>query len=110
MIIKLYETPSGREVVNDFIESLQAPTKAKLICQLELLEEFGPKLAMPHAKPIGDGLFELRVRGKQEVRVIYAYVQNSTIYLLHAFLKKTRAIPQKELNTALNRKNEIDKI
>lgn len=109
-VIKLYETYSGREVVSEFIESLQPKTKAKLIRQLELLEEFGKQLGMPHAKPIGRGLFELRVRGKQEVRVIYAYTKKDTAYLLHAFLKKTQAIPRRELNIALKRKKEIDNI
>lgn len=102
-VIKLYETPSGRKVVNEFIESLQPQTKAKLIRQVELLEEFGPQLSMPHAKPIGGGLFELRVRGKQEVRIIYIYVETNTVYLLHGFLKKSQSIPKKEINIAKKR-------
>jgi phage-related protein len=75
--------------------------------QLELLEEFGPLLNMPHAKPLGDGLYELRVRGKQEVRVFYVFAHGDNIYLLHGFLKKDQAIPKREIKLARIRKSEI---
>ena len=88
---------------------LQDDTQAKLLRQIKLLEEFGPQTGMPHAKPIGDGLYELRVRGKQEVRILYIFVKRSAIYLLHGFLKKTEAIPNRELNIAKERKREIEK-
>lgn len=65
---------------------------------------------MPNAKSIGGGLFELRVRGRQEVRVLYIFVRGKNIYLLHGFLKKTQAIPKRDLNIAVVRKNEIESI
>lgn len=68
-----YKTPSGQEVIKDFIDGLQENTQAKLGRQLDLLEEYGNQLGMPHAKAMGGGLIELRVRGKQEVRVFYAF-------------------------------------
>ena len=54
--------------VECFIRSLQKPTIAKALRMLDLLERFGYKLGMPHSKQITAGLFELRVRGMQEVR------------------------------------------
>ena len=108
--IQLYETSGGQTVVEDFIRSLQPATQAKLLRQLNMLEEFGPMLSMPHAKPIGNGLYELRVRGKQEIRIFHIFAKNSTIYLLHGFLKKTQAIPHKELRLADKRKIEIEKL
>ena len=64
---------------------------------------------MPHAKPIGNSLFELRVRGKQEVRVIYVFAYQNYIVILHGFLKKTNSIPAKELKIANDRANEVKK-
>lgn len=78
--------------------------------RINLLKEFGPRLGMPYVKPVGNGLFELRVRGKQEVRILYAYVRGDTIYLLHGFVKKTQTIPRKELNIALKRQKEVDSL
>jgi hypothetical protein len=51
--IEYYKTRSGQEVIKDFIDNLQESTQAKLGRQLELLEEHGIQLGMPHAKPMG---------------------------------------------------------
>ena len=64
---------------------------------------------MPHAKGMGSGLIELRVRGRQEVRIFYAFVLGKRIYLLHAFVKKTKTTPNRELAIARERKTEIEK-
>lgn len=63
---------------------------------------------MPNAKPIGDSLFELRVRGKQEVRMVYIYIGKDSITILHGFQKKTMAITNRDLKIAKNRKKEIE--
>ena len=104
-----YDTPSGKEVIKDFIDGLQENTQAKLGRQLDLLEEHGNQLGMPHAKAMGGGLIELRVRGKQEVRVFYAFALGKRIYLLHGFVKKTQTTPQKELDIARQRQAEVAK-
>lgn len=61
---------------------------------------------MPHAKQLDSGLYELRVRGKEEIRVLYGFKQK-TIYLLHAFKKQTQKTPRKEIETAVKRLTEI---
>jgi phage-related protein len=50
------------------------------------------------------------VRGKQEVRVFYAFVIGNRIYLLHAFVQKTQATPKKELEIARQRQAEVAKM
>ena len=108
--IILYESKGGQKPVEDFIKSLQPPTIAKLRNQLNLLGEFGPRLGMPNAKPIGGGLYELRARGKQEVRIMYIFVKGRSIYLLHGFVKKTQEISNRDLKLALERKREVDSL
>lgn len=103
-----YETPSGQPVVEKFIDSLNAIIRAKLAHQLILLEEYGIELTMPHAKPMGGGLYELRTRGKTEVRVFYVFAKARNVYLLHGFIKKTQTTPIKELNIARERKKIIE--
>ena len=107
--IEYYKTSDGQEVIKDFIDNLQESTQSKLARKLDLLEENGIHLSMPHAKPMGGGLTELRVRGKQEVRVFYAFAFGKRIYLLHAFVKKTKTTPQRELDVARQRQAEIKK-
>lgn len=109
--IEYYKTASGQDVVKDFIDNLQEPTQAKLGRQLDLLEQYGNQLGMPHAKSLGNGLMELRVRsgrGSQEVRVFYAFAFKDRIYLLHGFVKKSQTTPKKELGLARQRKSEIE--
>lgn len=106
--IETYKTRSGQEVVQDFIFKMQPSTQGKLTRLLDILERFGPELTMPHTRPMGGGLYELRVRGKQEVRVFYIFTKGSTIYLLHAFQKKSQATPKKELELARQRQAEIN--
>ena len=74
---------------------------------VELLMEFGPKLRMPHSRAMGDGLFELRPRGREGIgRALYCFIVGQRIVMLHAFVKKTRETPEKELRLARKRMKE----
>ncbi len=88
--------------VDLFIPTLQKPTQAKWLRSLILLEQNNIALGMPHARRITNNLFELRIRGNQEVRAFFTYI-HSRIYILHAFVKKTQKIPNRELKTAEKR-------
>ena len=74
----------------------------------ELLEEFGPEIRMPHSKPFGDGLLEIRARGKDGVgRAFYCFKKGKRIVILHSFVKKTQQTPAKELKLARKRRKEV---
>lgn len=97
-----FESARGEKFVEEFIKSLDSKTIAKVGQEIDLLEKHGPILGMPHAKKLTGELYELRIRGKQEIRIIYGFFRNN-IYLLHAFKKKTQKTPQKGIKTAFNR-------
>ncbi|SRR6266487_1405 len=106
-----YISSSGRPVVQEFIDDLPKPTRAKVFRQLDLLEIKGTDLGMPHSKALGDGLVELRVRsgrGTNEVRVFYVFAKARRIYLLHGFIKKSQETPDREIKLARQRKQEIE--
>lgn len=84
------------------IQSLDKPTVAKVLRTIDLLETFGHKLTPPHSKKIHIQLFELRIRGKQEVRIFYTFHKNKAV-LLHGFIKKSKKIPKKELQLTLQK-------
>ncbi len=85
-----------------FINTLQKPTQYKALRQLDLLEKYGHSLGLPHAKRLNQQLFELRIRGQQEVRLIYNFKHNKC-FILHGFIKKTNKTPAREIATALKR-------
>jgi phage-related protein len=46
---------------------------------------------MPHSRAMGQGLFELRPRGRPGTgQALYCFFQGRCIVIVHAFLKKTR--------------------
>jgi phage-related protein len=90
------------------IESWPVGLLADFARIVELLMEFGPNLHMPHSRAMGNGLFELRPRGKECVgRVFYCFVVKKRIVILHAFVKKTQRTPKQELNIARKRMKEV---
>ena len=75
---------------------------------VELLTEHGPSLRLPHSRAFGDGLFELRPRGRSGIgRAFYCFLTGKRVVVLHAFIKKSQQTPDKELNTARKRLKEV---
>jgi phage-related protein len=57
---------------------------------------------------IGSGANELRVHAGGERRVIYVAKFDEAVYVLHAFAKKTRRTPQREIELARSRFRELN--
>jgi phage-related protein len=58
---------------------------------------------MPHVKPLGDKLYEIRIRvrvDRNNFRVIYFVYTDRRFIMLHGFQKKTQKTPRKELEIA----------
>lgn len=90
------------------IESWPVDIVADYARLVELLMEHGPALRLPHSRPMGGGLFELRPRGRSGIgRAFYCYMVGQRIIVLHAFVKKTQATPDRELKVARKRLKEL---
>ena len=74
---------------------------------IDLLERFGNQLGLPHSKKVAQTLFELRISGKQEIRIFYTF-HDKEIVLLHGFVKKSSRIPKRELENAKHRLAALD--
>jgi len=90
------------------VESWPVDVLADYARLVELLAEYGPSLRLPHSRALGDGLFELRPRGRSGAgRALYCFLSGKRIVVLHAFLKKTQQAPDRELRLARKRMKEI---
>jgi phage-related protein len=90
------------------IEALPVGIRASYARLAELLEEFGLELRMPHSRAMGNGLFELRPRGREGIaRVFYCTKVGRKIIILHSFIKKTNDTPKRELDIARRRQREV---
>lgn len=92
---------------DEFIKKQQPQGRSKIIHNVRLLRKYGNQLGMPHSKALGGGLYELRIRGKEELRIFYCFTQLKTIYLLHGFKKQKQQTPQKDLELGLLRMKEL---
>ena len=74
----------------------------------EMIGEYGPLLGMPYTKPLGEGLFEIRVKGKEGIgRSFFCTMKGREVVILHSFIKKSQKIPKRELKIARNRLKEV---
>lgn len=56
---------------------------------------------------VGAGVNEIRVRGGREYRVLYVAKFAETVYVLHAFEKKTRRTPKRDIDLAAKRYRDL---
>lgn len=103
MIISLSQC---RKEILDFPEDV----RGEMADALARLDE-GQILSMPLSRPmpsVGKGVHKSRFRdGTGIYRVIYVLVGGDSIYLIHAFIKKTSQTPQLNIDLAKKRLKEI---
>ena len=99
-----YETASKKSPVFDFIQNLDVRIQNKISDVLDLLEDIGISLGLPHSKKVtGTPLWELRILGSENIRIFYVAVVNRNFLLLHAFQKKKQKTDKKEIKAASDR-------
>lgn len=102
-----YETAQGNSPVFEFIQNLDPKIKSKVITAMNLLKEFGIMVGPPHSKKVtGTSLWELRILGRDNIRIFYVAYVNRKFLLLHAFQKKKQKTDKREMKTATDRLNE----
>jgi phage-related protein len=101
-----FRTASGREPVRDWLKALDEADR-HIIGRDIATAEFGWPLGMPVCRSLGRGLHEIRsdMGGGRTARVIFG-VDEGRMLLLHAFMKKTRKTPTRDLALALKRMSE----
>ena len=70
---------------------------------IDMLRSHGASLGRPWVAPLGKGLWELRIRTRRQLRILYFLTTAKTFVLLHAFVKKTREVPESEIQIATRR-------
>jgi phage-related protein len=107
--LEFYRDHRGREPVAEFVESLIPALQAKVLQDLDLLEQFGTELSMPLARPVsGYQFWELRSQASGNIaRIFYVAAPGRRIVLLHGFVKKTQRTSSRELQIAAARREEI---
>ena len=94
--------------VESSVHELPKTLRARFFALVDRMETYGPNLGEPHTKAMGDGLFEMRLKGAEGIaRVFYCAVIGRRIVLLHCIVKKDAKTPLDELDTARRRLKEV---
>ncbi len=102
-----YTTSKGENPVEIFLESLQKQQKAKIFRIFQYIEFYGLSSVLPHVKKLtGTPLWEIRILGQDNIRILYIGFRQDSVLLLHGFIKKKQKTPLREINLALQRLNE----
>lgn len=108
MAMKKYTISFYNDKVEEEILDLPTTLRARYLRYADIMQDAGVNLGLPHTKFMGDGLFELRLKGQEGIaRVFYCLIVENEIIMLHSFVKKTDKTPTKELNIAKKRMKEV---
>ena len=96
------------ESVQELISDWPIGIRAYYARVTERMIRFGPNLGMPFTRSMGNGLFEIRAKGKEGIgRAFFCTIVDQRIIILHAFVKKTQKTPKKELDIAKRRMKDV---
>jgi phage-related protein len=95
--------------VENSVLSLPDRLAARYLFLADRIRMFGPNLGMPQTRPMGDGIFELRlIAAEGHARVLFCLVSGRRVVMLHCFQKQSAKTPLRELRVARRRQKEIE--
>lgn len=78
--------------------------RSKIARQIRYLKEFGLTMANPNLKKLaGTKLWEVRILGRDSIRIICIAIVGNEIVIVHIFKKKGNKMSERDLNIALKR-------
>lgn len=103
-----FRTSTGSEPVRDWLKDDLDAADRKIVGGDIATVEYGWPVGMPVCRPLGKGLYEVRssLSSNRIGRVIFCF-QDSSMVLLHGFIKKTQKTSKTDIEIARNRQKEI---
>jgi len=102
-----YYTENDYCPVIDFISQLNPKEQAKILREVDLLQEFGLFLGYPHIKKLEGSyakLWELRIKqSTNDFRIFYFSYNQGKFILLHGIRKTSRKTPKTDLDISIKR-------
>jgi len=105
--VSFYTSSRQLSPINKLLDSCQPSLRVKILRQLKYVQEYGLNPAIPNIKKITNTpLWELRILGRDNARIICVSMRRNEVKVLHVFKKKKKKTPTKDLNLALKRHQE----
>ena len=107
--VTFYQLRSGKSPSLEFYRLTSENTRSKIMKQIINLEKFGLTRDNPSLRKLtGTKLWEVRILGNDNIRMMCVVVMRDEVLILHIFKKKSNKTPTKEINIAINRFLELD--
>lgn len=104
-----YKSSNGKRYTVEFMRELKKKNSdlwVKTVAQIRKMR-FRDYHRLPHSRPMGDGLYEIRTKQGTDIsRIFYCLGRGRRIYLLRGFIKKGQKTPNEELVKARKLLNE----
>lgn len=106
--VTYYISPGGDNPVSEFLDTCSKKQQVKILRIFQYLQEYGFLAAIPHIKKLsGTPFWEIRILGKDNIRIIYVYDCGKMIVVLHGFVKKGQKTPTGEMKICDQRYREL---
>ncbi len=102
-----YSTAGGDQPVLDYLMAQDRGQRAHIAHHIDMLAALGIELGFPYTSHVRGALWELRIRGRTQHRVLYFAAQGRRLILLHAFSKSGQKLPEREIRIAETRLQEM---
>lgn len=99
---------SGKNPISDFLDKCDKKQQVKILRIFQHLQEYGFQAAISHIKKLaGTPFWEIRILGKDNIRIIYVYDSGQLIIVLNGFVKKGQKTPTGEMKICYQRYREF---
>jgi phage-related protein len=102
-----YKTATGNEPVREWLKSLPKQDRVQIGLDIWKAQSEWP-IGMPHVRPLGRGLHEIRTSLPHGIARTIFFVDVGELVLLHGFIKKTQKTPPEALEVAIKRKRNYE--
>ena len=110
--IFFYQEKEGDAPVVNWLNELKAKNRkgfANCVGRIRQLQSTGHELRRPSADYLRDGIYELRAKHRNvQYRILYFFNGQDIAVLNHSIVKKTAAVPNKDIELAIKRKNKFE--
>ncbi|MEX2559923.1 MAG: type II toxin-antitoxin system RelE/ParE family toxin [Pirellulales bacterium] len=109
--VRAFRQVDGRVPIQDWLNDLKArkpEAYEKCLARILELADLGHEMRRPHSDYLRDGIHELRAKlGRVQYRVLYFFYAQHQAALSHGLIKPGRAVPPREIDTAVARRNQV---
>ena len=110
--VLFYQESEGEAPVVEWLDKLKRKNPkgfANCVGRIRLLQSTGHELRRPSADYLRDGVYELRAKHRNvQYRILYFFHGQNVAVLGHSIIKKTNAVPNKDIDLAIERKKRFE--